>query len=52
MPPTLADRLVHTLAAIATIQNALANKQPDDITDDLMLRLVRHPAICPATLPA
>jgi uncharacterized protein with HEPN domain len=39
MPPTLADRLVHILAAIATIQNALANKQPDDITDDLMLRL-------------
>ncbi len=39
MPPTLADRLVHIIAAIATIQSALANKQPDDITGDLMLRL-------------
>jgi uncharacterized protein with HEPN domain len=39
MPPTLADRLVHILAAIDTIENALANKRFDDVTGDLMLRL-------------
>ncbi len=39
MPPTLADRLVHILAAIDTIQSALANKQIEDMTGDLMLRL-------------
>jgi len=40
MPPTLADRLVHILAAIeTTIQNALANKSVEDLTGDLMLRL-------------
>jgi uncharacterized protein with HEPN domain len=39
MPPTLADRLVHILVAIETIQKALANKRPEDITEDLMLRL-------------
>ncbi len=39
MPPTLADRLEHILAAISTIQNALANKELEDLTADLMLRL-------------
>lgn len=39
MPPTLADRLVHILKAIDTIQKALADKQLEDITGDLMLRL-------------
>lgn len=39
MPPTAADRLVHILAAIETIESALANKQLEDLTDDLMLRL-------------
>ena len=39
MPPTLADRLVHILAAIDTIQSALANKEIEDMTADLMLRL-------------
>jgi uncharacterized protein with HEPN domain len=39
MPPTLADRLVHILAAIGAIQNALANKRFEDLTGDLMLRL-------------
>ncbi|HYA04680.1 MAG TPA: HepT-like ribonuclease domain-containing protein [Xanthobacteraceae bacterium] len=39
MPPTLADRLVHILAAIDTIQSALANKEIGDMTADLMLRL-------------
>ncbi len=39
MPPTAADRLVHILAAIETIQRALANKQLEDLTGDLMLRL-------------
>jgi uncharacterized protein with HEPN domain len=39
MPPTLADRLVHILAAIDTIQSALASKRFEDITGDLMLRL-------------
>jgi len=39
MPPTLADRLVHILTAINTIQNALVNKRLDDLKDDLMLRL-------------
>jgi len=39
MPPTLADRLVHILAAIDAIQSALANKRVEDIRGDLMLRL-------------
>lgn len=39
MPPTLADRLVHILTAIETIQSALANKQFEDMTKDLMFRL-------------
>jgi uncharacterized protein with HEPN domain len=39
MPPTLADRLVHILAAIDTIQAALANKTIEDVAEDLMLRL-------------
>jgi uncharacterized protein with HEPN domain len=39
MPPTAADRLVHILAAIEMIQSALANKQIEDLTADLMLRL-------------
>jgi uncharacterized protein with HEPN domain len=39
MPPTLADRLVHILSAIETIQNALAKKKLEDIKGDLMLRL-------------
>ena len=39
MPPTLADRLVHILSAIETIQNALSNKKLEDMRGDLMLRL-------------
>jgi uncharacterized protein with HEPN domain len=39
MPPTLADRLMHVLTAIDTIENALANKRLEDLTRDLMLRL-------------
>lgn len=39
MPPTAADRLVHILAAIETIETALANKRVEDLTGDLMLRL-------------
>ncbi len=39
MPPTLADRLVHILTAIETIERALVNRQLKDPTDDLMLRL-------------
>jgi uncharacterized protein with HEPN domain len=39
MPPTVADRLVHILAAIDAIQSALANKQLEDLRGDLMLRL-------------
>jgi len=39
MPPTLADRLVHISTAIDTIQRALANKQLEDLTNDMMLRL-------------
>lgn len=39
MPPTLADRLVHILAAIDTIQNTLANKRFEDMMGDLVLRL-------------
>ena len=52
MPPTLADRLVHILAAIEMVQGALANKQFDDITGDLMLRLAVERAfeiICEAS---
>jgi uncharacterized protein with HEPN domain len=39
MPPTLADRLVHILAAVDTIQTALANKAVDEFTKDILLRL-------------
>ena len=39
MPPTLADRLVHVLTAIDTIESALAHKRLEDLTSDLMLRL-------------
>jgi uncharacterized protein with HEPN domain len=39
MPPTLADRLVHILTAIETIERALVNKELKDLTGDLMLRL-------------
>jgi uncharacterized protein with HEPN domain len=39
MPPTLADRLVHVLTAVETIQTALANKKFEDFTKDLLLRL-------------
>lgn len=39
MPPTLADRLTHILAAIETIESALANRQLGDLSGDLMLRL-------------
>ena len=52
MPPTLADRLVHILTAIDTIQKALADKQLADITGDLMLRLAVERAfevICEAS---
>jgi uncharacterized protein with HEPN domain len=52
MPPTLADRLVHILTAIDTIQKALADKQLADITADLTLRLAVERAfeiICEAS---
>lgn len=52
MPPTLADRLVHILTAIDTIQKALANKRLDDLKGDLMLRLAVERAfeiICEAS---
>lgn len=39
MPPTLADRLIHILTAIETIETALANRTVADFTSDLMLRL-------------
>lgn len=39
MPPALADRLAHILAAISTIQTALTGKTPDDLAKDLLLRL-------------
>jgi uncharacterized protein with HEPN domain len=39
MPPTLADRLVHILGAIDTIQTALAETAFEDFTKDLLLRL-------------
>jgi uncharacterized protein with HEPN domain len=39
MPPTLADRLEHVLAAIGTIENALATKQFEDLKGDLIMRL-------------
>jgi uncharacterized protein with HEPN domain len=39
MPPTLADRLVHILAAIETIQTALASETLDDLATNRMLRL-------------
>jgi uncharacterized protein with HEPN domain len=52
MPPTLADRLVHILTAINTIQKALAGKQFEDISGDLMMRLAVERAfeiICEAS---
>lgn len=52
MPPTLADRLAHILTAVGTIETALANKRPDDLTGDLMLRLAVERAfeiICEAS---
>jgi uncharacterized protein with HEPN domain len=39
MPPTLADRLVHILSAIETIQSLLVNKKLDDMKSDLLLSL-------------
>ena len=39
MPPTLADRLVHILDAINTIQRSLAHKTPQSFENDLLLRL-------------
>jgi uncharacterized protein with HEPN domain len=39
MPPTLADRLVHILAAIDTIQTLIAKKALQDFTNDIPLRL-------------
>jgi uncharacterized protein with HEPN domain len=52
MPPTLADRLEHILTAIETVEQALAEKQVEDITGDLMLRLAVERAfeiICEAS---
>lgn len=39
MPPTLADRVVHILSAINTIQKALANKSFEELSGEQMLRL-------------
>jgi uncharacterized protein with HEPN domain len=39
MPPTLADRLVHILEAIDTIQTALAKNSLENFTNDIFLRL-------------
>jgi uncharacterized protein with HEPN domain len=52
MPPTLADRLEHVLAAIGTIENALATKQFEDLKGDLIMRLaieVSFEVICEAS---
>jgi uncharacterized protein with HEPN domain len=39
MPPTLADRLVHILEAINTIQKLLAERTFEDFANDLLARL-------------
>jgi uncharacterized protein with HEPN domain len=39
MPPTLADRLVHILESINTIQKVLAERTFDDFANDLLARL-------------
>jgi len=39
MPPTLADRLIHILTAIETVQSAVAGKSFDEFTNDLIVRL-------------
>jgi uncharacterized protein with HEPN domain len=39
LPPTLADRLIHILEAIDTIERALAGKSRADYSADLLLRL-------------
>jgi uncharacterized protein with HEPN domain len=39
MPPTLADRLVHILEAINTVQESLAHKTLESFANDLLLRL-------------
>jgi uncharacterized protein with HEPN domain len=52
MPPTLADRLVHILRAIDTIQTMLATKTLEDFAADLPLRLAVERAfeiICEAS---
>ena len=52
MPPTLADRLVHILAAIETIQAILANETLEDFTADITLRFAVERAfeiICEAS---
>jgi uncharacterized protein with HEPN domain len=45
MPPTLADRLVHILTAIDTVQMLLENKTPRDFAADLTLRLAIERAL-------
>jgi len=52
MPPTLADRLVHILTAIDTIQAMLATKTPEDFAADFPSRLAVERAfeiICEAS---
>ena len=39
MPPTLADRLMHILEAINTIQKLLAERTFDDFANELLARL-------------
>lgn len=45
MPPTLADRLTHILAAIGTIQELLATKTREDFAADLPLQLAVERAL-------
>jgi uncharacterized protein with HEPN domain len=45
MPPTLADRLAHILAAIEAVQSMLANKTLDDFSSDTLLRLAVERAL-------
>ena len=39
MPPTLADRLVHILESVSTIETLLAKTTFDNFTNDLLARL-------------
>ena len=45
MPPTLADRLVHILTAIDTIQRIAGGKTREDFAADLPLRLAVERAL-------